>query len=101
MAALIPLAALTILATASISGPASVLFRAIRRVVQPTTHPEGVPEETTAGKAGTSHKSATDLDITPKLYSKFLFWAALSLLHPHLRVAALPGPASDASPHFS
>ncbi|KAJ6588594.1 hypothetical protein B0H19DRAFT_1248227 [Mycena capillaripes] len=51
MAALLPLAALTLLATASISGPASVLFRAIRRVVQPTTRPEVPPEETAVAKA--------------------------------------------------
>ncbi|KAJ7481757.1 hypothetical protein FB451DRAFT_1237066 [Mycena latifolia] len=52
MAALFPLAALTLLATASISGPASALFRVIRRVVQPAAAPraEALPEDDTAGE---------------------------------------------------
>ncbi|KAJ6511504.1 hypothetical protein C8R47DRAFT_736541 [Mycena vitilis] len=53
MAALLPLAALTLLATASISGPASVLFRAIRRVVQPAPRRDvpPLPEQTAVAKA--------------------------------------------------
>ncbi|KAJ7662141.1 hypothetical protein DFH06DRAFT_1191633 [Mycena polygramma] len=53
MAALLPLAALTLLATASISGPASVLFRAIRRVVLPAPRRDVPPlaEQTAVAKA--------------------------------------------------
>jgi hypothetical protein len=53
MSALLPLVALTLLATASISGPASALFRAVRRVVQPTGPEIPVENETVAAKAGT------------------------------------------------
>ncbi|KAJ6591239.1 hypothetical protein DFH09DRAFT_1139077 [Mycena vulgaris] len=51
MAALFPLAALTLLATASISGPAALLFRTIRRVIHPAPAPraEIAPEDVTAG----------------------------------------------------
>ncbi|KAJ7701901.1 hypothetical protein B0H17DRAFT_1327503 [Mycena rosella] len=52
MSAFFPLAALTLFATASISGPASVLFRTIRRVVQPTPAPRAeIPPEDNRARA--------------------------------------------------
>ncbi|KAJ6481838.1 hypothetical protein C8R45DRAFT_313223 [Mycena sanguinolenta] len=48
---LLPLAAIALFATSSFFGPASVLFRSIRRVVQPRTRAEPSEDETAAVKA--------------------------------------------------
>ncbi|KAF8178145.1 hypothetical protein K438DRAFT_2022058 [Mycena galopus ATCC 62051] len=60
---LLPLAALALFATSSLFGPASVLFRSIRRVVQPPTRTaaERPPEDETAAAKAANFLSAVFL----------------------------------------
>ncbi|KAJ7120995.1 hypothetical protein C8R44DRAFT_736691 [Mycena epipterygia] len=90
MAAFFPLAALTLLATASVSGPASVLFRAVRRVVQPAPA-EMPPEDGAAADKGEFSLSALFLPAFTFLFASLSRPAALLPVFRTQDKSAVPG----------
>ncbi|KAJ7093878.1 hypothetical protein B0H15DRAFT_798949 [Mycena belliarum] len=76
MSALFPLAVLTLFASASLTGPAAALLRAIRRVVQPTP-PEVAPED---DADGVSTRSTPLLRVLTTPFTSLRFPPPLRLL---------------------